>query len=67
MDISKFETTHYYYLKMLDGKYHIFKRIEIKPSIILEEVYEPVDNVKDAEDIVSELNQELSDWSFIEE
>ena len=52
MDISK-----YYYLKQLDGKYHIFKRTEIKHQIKITELY-AVDDPEEANDLINELNEE---------
>ena len=71
MDMSKFESINYYHLKMLDGKYHIFRRINVKPQIILEEVY-AVDNIVEAENVVEKLNKSsrnipYGDWSFTAE
>ena len=57
MDLEhKYRNTVFYYLKMIDGKYHIIKRITFQPRITLEELH-VVDNIKEAEEIVEGLNE----------
>ena len=52
----------YYPLKMKDGFFHIFKRIEITSPVVevMDSGIPPYDNYEDASEFVQELNDNLS-------
>lgn len=56
MNISK--KVIFYTRRMLDGKYHIFKRIEIKPSMIVEELDVLFDHEDMADNYIKAKNLE---------